>query len=137
MKLPYLLLADADADRRDTFIKVFEKYIVYATVSAVDNGQAFISFLSGCKPEDLPSLFILDSQLPDMTVPNIMREILTEPRYLSIPKLVCTSPTEKNEIEECGMLGIKHFLKTPVTIFEFESAVRIVDGLLKTELNFR
>jgi CheY-like chemotaxis protein len=135
LKLPYLLLADADPDRRDSFIAVFENHVAYATVSIVDDGQSLLSFLAGCGWKDLPSLIILNYQLPDMTAPNILRELLTDPRYLSIPKLIWIPTSEKKEIEECRILGVKHFLKFPVDKFEFESEVRIFDGLLKTELN--
>ncbi len=137
LKLPYLLLAEPDTDRRNSFITVFEKHVAYATVSTADNGQSLLSFLSGCGWKDLPSLIILNYELPDMAATDILRELLLDTRYMNIPKIVRTPTTEERDTEECRMLGIKHFLKFPEDIFEFESEVRIVDRLLKTELDFQ
>ena len=79
---------------------------------------------------------ILSHQLPDITIPNVLRELLPEPRYLGIPKLIWIPASEKREIGECTMLGIKQFRDHPVDLFGIEREVRLIDGILKTELNF-
>lgn len=135
MKLPYILVADADSNRRDSFVTVFEKQVAYAAVCVVHDGQSFLSFLSSCTWKGLPELIILSHELPDMAVPDVIRELLPDPRYQDIPKLVMTPATEKREIEECRMLGIKHFLTIPGNQFELETNVRIIDNLLKSELD--
>ncbi|HTR31725.1 MAG TPA: response regulator [Puia sp.] len=134
MKLPYVLLVDSDLARKNTFVKVFENQVAYATIFTMDDGQSFLAFLSERGWDDLPSLIILNYQLPDMNAPDILRELLIDHRYLHIPKFVWTSTLEKKETEEYRMLGIKHFFKSPVDLFELEAQVRKIDDLLNPEL---
>lgn len=134
MKLPYILLADNNIDHKNSFITVFDKQIAYATVSAVDDGQSLLSFLAHCGWRDLPSLIILSYQLGDTTAPDLLRELLLDTRYMKIPKLIWSTTGATKEMEECRILGVKHFYKTPDGIFEMENNVRRIDELLQAEL---
>jgi len=134
VKLPYILLADNNLEHRNSFITVFEKQIVYATVSVVDDGQSVLSFLAHCGWRDLPSLIILNFQLGDTTAPDLLRELLLDTRYMKIPKLIWSSTGATKEMEECRILGVKHFYRTPDGIFELETNVRKIDDLLQAEL---
>ena len=133
MKLPYILLADSDSDHRESFVTVFEKQVAYATILTVVDGQSLLSYLAGCPWKDMPSLIVLNYRQQDMTAPDVIRELLIDTRYLTIPKIVTTSTEDENEIEECRMLGIKNFLKEPAGLFDLETNVRKIDNLLKTE----
>lgn len=135
MKLPYLLLADDNIEHRNSFITVFDKQIAYATVSAVDDGQSLLHFLAHCGWRDLPSLIILNYQLRDSSAPDLLRELLLDTRYMKIPKLIWSSTGTAKEMEECRILGVKHFYKTPDGIFELETHVRQIDDILKAELH--
>jgi CheY-like chemotaxis protein len=135
LKLPYILLADDDSGRRDSFITVFEKHVPYAAILTVNDGQSFLSFLSGCGWKDLPSFIVLNYQLLHDTAPDLLRELLLDSRYLVIPKLIMMPTLTEKEIKECRMLGVKYFLRTAVDLFELEHNIRIIDNLLKTELN--
>ena len=134
VKLPYILLADDILDHRNSFVTVFEKQIAYATVSAVDDGQSLLAFLAHCGWRDLPSMIILKYQLRDITAPDLLRELLLDTRYMKIPKLIWSSTGAQKEMEECRILGVKHFYKTPDDIFELETNVRKIDDILQAEL---
>jgi hypothetical protein len=135
VKLPYILLADSNLEHRNSFVTVFDKQIAYATVSAVDDGQSLLAFLAHCGWRDLPSLIVLNYRLGDTTAPDLLRELLLDTRYMNIPKLIWSSTGAVKEMEECRILGIKHFYKTPDGIFELEDNVRKIDDLLKSELH--
>ena len=134
VKLPYVLLADSDSAHRNSFVTVFEKQVAYATVSTVNDGRSLLSFLIDCGWKDLPSLIILNYRLQDMVAPDLLRELLLDTRYMKIPKMVWSSTAAQKELEECRILGIKHFVKTSDDIFELENNVRKIDGLLRSEL---
>lgn len=135
MKLPYILLADDNPDHRKSFVTVFEEQVAYAAVSIVDSGQSLLSFLSGCGWKDLPNLIVLNYQLADMTAANVMRELLLDSRYLTIPKLVLLPAWNDKHQAECRMLGVKHFLLRAENLFDFEHNVHKIDDLLKAELS--
>lgn len=134
VKLPYILLADNNIEHRNSFMTAFDKQIAYATVSVVDDGQSLLSFLAHCGWRDLPSLIILTYKLVDTTAPDLLRELLLDTRYMNIPKLIWSSTGTVKEMEECRILGVKHFYKTPEGIFELENNVRKIDDLLQAEL---
>ena len=134
VKLPYLLLADDNIAHRTSFVTVFEKQVAYATVTAVDDGGSLLAFLTHCGWRDLPSMIILNYQLRDTTAPDLLRELLLDTRYMKIPKLIWSSTGAQKEMEECRILGVKHFYKTPDDIFELETNVRKIDDILQAEL---
>jgi CheY-like chemotaxis protein len=135
MKLPYVLLADSDVDHRNSFLTVFEKQVAYATVTTMDDAQSLLSYLSGCNWKDLPSMIILNYYLPDMTAPDLMRELLPDTRYLNIPKLILIPAADPKLVEECRILGVRHFLQLAGSVFDLEDNMRKIDAILKGELH--
>ena len=134
MGIPFVLLADADGEHTNRFESIFEKEIAYATVVAKENGKSLLHFLSTCPWDHLPSLILLTYRLSDMTAPDLLRELLPDTRFLAIPKVILTDRDYKTEIDECKILGVRHFLKKDETVFECESNVRRIDTMLKSEL---
>ena len=101
----------------------------------VADGQSLISFLCGCDWKDLPSLIVLHVHLTAMTAPDVLRELLLDERYLRIPKLILLRAGEVREMDECRILGVKHFLKKADNILDLEENMRKIDDLLKAELS--
>jgi hypothetical protein len=134
VKLPYVLLADSDSARRNSFVTVFEKQVAYATVSTAEDGRSLLSFLVDCGWKDLPSLIIVNYRLQDMIAPDLLRELLLDTRYMKIPKMIWSRTGAQKELEECRILGVKHFFKTSDDLFEMENHVRKIDSLLRSEL---
>lgn len=133
--LPYILLADPDPNACDSFVQELDKKIAYASVQTVEDGQKFLTFLANRSWKDLPSMILVNYELPDAKAPDLLRELLTDPRYLNIPKLVWSPTGQKREIDECRMLGVKRYLNKPSGVFEIEAVVRQIDDILKAELN--
>jgi CheY-like chemotaxis protein len=132
--LPYILLADNDSNACDSFAEALDKHIAYATVQTVEDGQSFMGFLSRRNWKDLPSMILVSYELPDTKAPDLLRELLTDERYLNIPKLVWSPGIHKKEMEECTVLGIKKYLQKPIDSFALGDIVRQIDSILKAEL---
>ena len=133
--LPYILLADHDSNACDSFVEELDKRIAYAAVQTVEDGQKFLSFLANRSWKDLPSMILVNYELPDAKAPDLLRELLSDPRYLDIPKLVWSRTGHKKEMDECRMLGVKRYLHKPSGTFEIEDVVRQIDDILKAELS--
>jgi hypothetical protein len=114
---------------------IFEKHIAYATVSTIDDPLLLISFLSGCAGEDLPDLILLNMLLPDPMGNNSIHESLLHPQFLAIPKVVWVPRMNEEGTKDCGLPGVRHFLKRETDMFELENNVREVDVLLRSTLN--
>ncbi len=133
--IPYILLADNDSCACDSFQKELEKRVAYAAVQVVKDGQSFLTFLANRSWKELPSMILFNYNLPDGKAPDLLRELLTDRRYMNIPKLVWSQTDDKKEMEECRMLGVKRYMQKPDGPFEVEDIVRQIDGILKTELS--
>jgi len=133
--LPYILLADHDSCACDSFVEELDKRIAYASVKTVEDGQTFLTFLANRTWKDLPSMILVNYELPDAKAPELLRELLTDARYLDIPKLVWSHTGHKTEMDECQMLGVKRYLHKPNGVFEIEDVVRQIDDILKAELS--
>ena len=133
--LPYILLADHDSCVCDSFVEELDKRIAYASVKTVEDGQTFLTFLANRTWKDLPSMILVNYELPDAKAPELLRELLADTRYLDIPKLVWSRTGHKTEMDECHMLGVKRYLHKPNGVFEIEDVVRQIDDILKAELS--
>jgi CheY-like chemotaxis protein len=132
--LPYILLADADARTCDSFAAELDRHIAYATVCIVEDGQSFLGFLAKRNWKDLPSMILVNYDLPDAKAPDLLRELLTDERYLTIPKLVWGPNGHKREMDECLVLGVKKYLQKPDDSIALGDIVRQIDSMMKAEL---
>lgn len=132
--LPYILLADADARTCDSFAAELDRRIAYATVCTVEDGQSFLGFLAKRSWKDLPSMILVNYDLPDTKAPDLLRELLTDERYLTIPKLVWGPDGLKREKDECLVLGVKQYLQKPDDSVALGNIVRQIDTMMKAEL---
>ena len=133
--LPYILLADPESGVCNSFVEELDKHVAYAAVQTVEDGQALLTFLANRNWKDLPSMILVNYDLPDAKAPDLLRELLTDTRYLSIPKLVWSQTGERKEMEECKLLGVKLYLQKPSDVFELEHIIHQIDDILKAELS--
>lgn len=134
--LPYILLADHDSRLCGSFVEELDRHVAYAEVKTVEDGQSFLTYLASRNWADLPSMILVNYDLPDAKAPDLFRQLLTDPRYHDIPKLVWSRTGQQKEIEECKMLGVKTYLHQPSGVSELEAVVLQIDHLLKAELSF-
>ena len=131
--LPYILLADDNPTLCGSFVEVVDRRVAYAEVKTVEDGHTFLTYLSSRPWDDLPSMILVNYDLPDTKAPELLRYLLTEPRYQSIPMLVWSRNGQHQE--ECQCLGIKSYLLQPDGASDLEAVVDQIDHLLKVELS--
>ncbi|HEY4110798.1 hypothetical protein [Puia sp.] len=133
--LPYILLADHDSGLCGSFVEELDRHIAYAEVKTVENGKSFLSYLNSRNWDDLPSMILVNYDLPDMKAPDLLRTLVMESRYVDIPKLVWSCTGQQRELEECRMLGVKTIFQQPAGLSDLEAVVHQIDHLLKAELS--
>jgi CheY-like chemotaxis protein len=134
--LPYILLGDNNLNACASFEQELEKQVAYAAVKTVEDGQTLLDFLAGRSWKDLPSMILINYDLPGMKASDILRELLTDARYTDIPKLVWGPSADcEEEVSKCKQLGASLYLKKPDAAFELEGVVRQIDTILKSELS--
>lgn len=91
----HILLVEDDEDIREQMSNILtdEGY----NVSATENGQMALDFLSSCDPDNLPGCIILDLMMPVMTGKQFMDISLNHDVYKTIPIVVATAKGSAKE----------------------------------------
>jgi CheY-like chemotaxis protein len=133
--LPYILLGDNNLTDNVCFEQELEKQVAYAAVKTVEDGLTLLDFLNKRSWKELPSMILINYEIPGMKASDILRELLMDARYADIPKLVWGPSTDCEEVARCKQLGATHSLKKPDAALELEGVVKQIDSILKTELS--
>ncbi len=79
---------------------------------------------SGCSPEDLPVVVLLDLKLPKIDGLEVLRRMRASDKTKHIAVVVLTSSSEEKDIIASYDLGANSFVRKPVKFAEFADAIR-------------
>ena len=132
---PYILLAEDDHDDRDTFIEAFMALHPHIPVKHVKDGEDLFQFLDSCPRDDLPSLILLDYNMPLLTAPEALRKLAASIEYAHIPTVVWSSSRRSKDVNECLQLGASLYLHKPADTKELNDLVGRISQLFFTHAN--
>lgn len=107
------LLADDDLEDQELFKEAMLEMLPQLTVHCVMNGKEVLEYLSASRDEDLPSLIVLDYNMPKGNGPEILDILNRQLRYHGIPKIVWSTSNAEDYISECISKGAKAFFVKP------------------------
>lgn len=125
-----ILIADDDEDDKFLLKSAFEESGIDAPLSFVDNGQELMDFLH--KAKKLPSIILLDLNMPKKDGREALKEIKENPKFRSIPILILTTSNSPEDVRNCYFLGANCFITKPST---FEGLMRVIGELNKFWFN--
>lgn len=134
-----LLVEDNPDDVELTRIAFAESKIANNLVVVGDGVQALdYLFARGTfadrDPNDLPSVVLLDLNLPKVDGREVLQAIRANERTRSLPVVVLTTSTEPFDVEASYALGVNSYIQKPVDFEQFVWAVKQV-GLYWLVLN--
>ena len=104
-KNPYILLADDDVDDRYFMDLSFKEIGWSKSVKFVTSGEDAIHFLESIAPSKLPSLIVLDYNMPKMNGGTTLTYLKTHEKYKDIPVIVYSTgmtATLRNQLITSG-----------------------------------
>jgi CheY-like chemotaxis protein len=110
-KPSYILLADDDPDDQMTFTEAFGQRHPDITVVCVNDGEQLLEYLESCT--DMPMFILMDYKMPIVTAPVVLGRLASRARFSEIAKLVWSTSSRKDHVEECLSLGAKHYFAKP------------------------
>ncbi len=133
-----LLVEDNPTDEKLT-LRAFKKSGVANEVFVVRDGVEALDYLFGTGPEgrvghELPSIVLLDLQLPRIGGLEVLRRVRADERTKLLPVVVLTSSKEDEDIARSYALGANAYVRKPVEFSEFVDAARTL-GLFWLLLN--
>jgi two-component system, response regulator len=128
-----LLVEDNPDDAELTRIAFAEAGVDYR-LHVVGDGVHALAYLRGCAPSELPSLVLLDLNLPKLNGREVLEAIRAEPATRSLPVVVLTTSAEPFDVDTVYELGANSYIQKPVEFERFVDVVRQI-GLYWLALN--
>ena len=117
------LLADDDFEDHELFREIVLEISPRSTVHSVMNGEKAIAFLATCSDKELPSLILLDYNMPKGNGPEILAILNQQFRFHNIPKVVWSTSDSAHFVQESIKNGAKAFFVKPDNFSELKELI--------------
>jgi len=117
---PYILLADDNADDQSFIRDAFAYIKAGIELKVVDSGIDLLEELKLIHDTQLPSLIVLDYNMPELNGAEVLEILGNEKRYSHIPKILLSTSFYKKHIDYCLKLGATGYLIKPDNFFDWE-----------------
>ena len=114
-----ILVVDDDADDRDLIKKVFTECNGSVDVVELGDGAEVMKYLNSCTNAQLPSLILLDLNMPVMNGFEVLMEIKTHDRLHQIPVYVFTTSNQARDRVHSVRLGANGMITKPASYDEW------------------
>jgi len=118
--LPHVVMIDDDEDDQYFFREHFKQRDENLIFKAFSSGEAFFRFYSSesltYEKERLPSLILLDLNIPKDDGIEILMRLKQDPKLKIIPVLVLTTSSSPLDIEDCYDLGVHSYFVKPMSL---------------------
>ncbi len=133
---PVILMADDDEDDCLLAKDAFEESRISGVFCSVENGIELLDYLSrsgkqGKASGPLPTLILLDLNMPRKDGRQALMEIKSVPGFQNIPIVVLTTSRQEKDVAFCREMGAKEFITKPVSFSEW---VEMMDSLARNWL---
>jgi len=125
-----LLVEDNPADVRLTR-EALREGKVRNNLSVARDGEEALAFLRR-EGEVRPDLILLDLNLPRRDGREVLKEIKTDPRLMSIPVVVLTTSAAEADIVKSYALHANCYITKPVDLEQFITVVKSIDDFWLT-----
>ncbi|TCJ17443.1 response regulator [Flaviaesturariibacter flavus] len=115
MKAYEIWIVDDDADDREILRDAFTGSRAGDEYLFLENGDALMAALEGRESEKLPSLIMLDLNMPGKDGREALREIKGREEFHGVPIVVFTTSSSDRDRNHCYRLGANCFVTKPDT----------------------
>ena len=119
-KPPLVLLADDNPDDQSFIRDAFSYVNANVRLEIVDNGHDLLQNLKLIPDKELPSLIVLDYNMPKINGAEVLQALLKEQRYKSIPKIMLSTSFYQTHIDNCIKIGADGYLIKPDNLFAWK-----------------
>ena len=138
-KKKILLVEDNPNDVELTKRALKKSNILNDLIVAEDGIEALNYFFgednnSGCGPDDLPVVVLLDLKLPKVDGLEVLRRMRANEKTKITPVIILTSSNEQKDVVSSYGFGANSFVRKPVKFNDFAEAIKVL-GLYWLVLN--
>jgi CheY-like chemotaxis protein len=129
-KVLSILIAEDDPDDRILLKEAFESSALNSSLHFVEDGEQLIDFLhrrGAYDREEIPprpGFILLDLNMPKKDGRESLAEIKATPGLRSIPVVVMTTSTSKEDVSHCYDLGANSYITKPAAMSDLVQMIR-------------
>jgi CheY-like chemotaxis protein len=125
---PLILLADDNPDDQSFIRDAFAYVNANVQLKILDSGVELLQHLKILDEEDLPSLIVLDYNMPKQNGAETLKLLLENERYKNIPIIMLSTSYYKAHIDKCIAIGANGYLIKPDNLFSWQQvALNMLD----------
>jgi two-component system response regulator len=125
-----LLVEDNDDDRFLT-MRLIRKLPFPLKVETSKNGEEAIKRILGENADPLPSLVLLDLQLPKISGISLLSSIREKYSQSDLPVIVLSSSDNPRDLKLCNEMGISGYLSKPLAPSELQEYIEALTQPLR------
>ena len=122
--LKKVLYADDDLDDKTWVEEACKAINCSLEIEFVENGRQVMDYLSKASGTEMPSLIVLDLNMPELDGRQTLQRLKNHSDYKDIPVVIVTTSSNKLDIDICKRLGASLYLTKPDTHFEWQYIVK-------------
>jgi CheY-like chemotaxis protein len=124
---PFILIADDDQEDRYLLHTAFEEIGRSNDIYLVENGLQVFSYLdSSMEQTNMPSLIVLDLNMPILNGMETLSRLKAHKLYKNIPVIMFTTSIHEVEKEKCLAIGAADFIKKPARFQQTVSTAKFL-----------
>jgi CheY-like chemotaxis protein len=123
-QLKRILYADDDVDDKTWVVETCKALRFSLKLEFVENGRQALEYLASHSHDELPSLIVLDLNMPEMDGRQTLQRIKANEKYKDIPVIIVTTSSSKADIETCKRLGATLYLIKPDTYADWQNIIK-------------
>ena len=110
-----IVIVDDDADDREIIRDAFISTIEEQDYVFIENGDRLLEYLEQHNDKSVPSLIMLDLNMPGKDGRETLKEIKTNAKYQHIPTIVFTTSSSHRDKQTVYDIGANCFITKPDT----------------------
>lgn len=125
-----ILLVDDDPVDREALVRAFRGNKILNPIVEVQDGVEALQYLRGEEPftdSKLPSLILLDLNMPRLGGMECLREIKEDSNLCHIPVVVLTSSRQEVDVLDSYRRGASSYIMKPVIFQSLMESIRAFD----------
>jgi CheY-like chemotaxis protein len=124
-----IVIVDDDADDRDIARDAFLSSPGEQEFIFFESGDGLLSYLEGKAEEELPSLILLDLNMPGKDGRETLKEIKNSELFARIPTLIFTTSSSQRDRVNAYELGANCFITKPDTFDKLVDVTKSISRL--------
>jgi CheY-like chemotaxis protein len=120
-----ILIGEDDFEDQFILLEYFQENGTNDVVAFEKNGRKIIEYLEQLNgSEDLPSLIVLDLNMPILNGAQTLFELKQHSRFSEIPVIIYSTSDNDHEKRKCLNFGAVDYLVKPITVDEGDRMVK-------------